>query len=156
MNAEPRQEAYGLPAPENKKFLNVCVGHQTFGIPIPIIQDVLQDLKITPVPLTPPYVFGLLNLRGRIVAAIDVRTSLGLPRLQDHTNRKVMNIIVEHRGELFSLLVDTIGEITDIPPDQIERNPDNLSERWKAVSLGIYKLKDKLIIITNIQKLIGL
>jgi purine-binding chemotaxis protein CheW len=156
MNAELRQEARMHPMPENQKFLNVRVEKQVFGIPIPIIQDVLQDLKITPVPLTPPHVSGLLNLRGRIVAAIDIRTSLGLPRMACGTGSKVMSVIVEHNGELFSLLVDAVGDITDIPPDQIEKNPDNLSERWKAVSLGIYKLKDKLIIITNIQKLIGL
>jgi purine-binding chemotaxis protein CheW len=155
MHATLKQESSPKFTLENKKFLNVHVENQTLGIPTLAIQDVLQGLKIVPVPLAPAHVAGLLNLRGRIVVAIDVRASIGLPPL-NNSHRKTYNVIVSHKDEFFSLLVDSVGEITEILPEQIEKNPDNLTQRWKAISHGIYKFKDKLLIIANIQKLIGL
>ena len=141
---------------ENRQFLNVYVDNQVLGIPVPAIQDVLQGLRIAHVPLAPAHVMGLLNLRGRIVVAIDVRASLGLPCMKDGNPRKIMNVIVAYKDEFFSLLVDSVGDITDVPPGHIERNPENLPDRWKEVSRGIYQLNDGLMIIANIQKLIGL
>jgi purine-binding chemotaxis protein CheW len=87
-----------------RQFVTVVIERQTFGIPVLVVQDILGPQKITRVPLAPAEVAGALNLRGRIVTAINVRRRLGLaPRPAE---MKGMNVVVEHDGELYSLMVD--------------------------------------------------
>src|SRR3546814_17937554 len=86
----------------------MTIADQLFGIPVLQVQDVLGQQRITRIPLAPPEIAGPLNLRGRIVTAIDVRLRLGLgPR---ERSDKDMSIVVDYRGELYSLMVDQVGE----------------------------------------------
>mgnify|MGYP003349334923 FL=1 len=99
-------------------------------------------------------VAGALNLRGRIVTAIDVRRRLALPpRASD---APAMNVVVESRGELYSLLVDEVGEVLSVPDALYERNPATLDPRWREVSGGIYTLEGRLLVVLDVPAVLRL
>jgi purine-binding chemotaxis protein CheW len=133
-------------------FVTMTIAGQLFGIPVLQVQDVLGPQKITRVPLAPPEVLGSLNLRGRIVTAVDVCTRLGLPPTPKST--QAMSVVVEQGGELYSLAVDQIGEVMSLPVADYEKNPATLDPRWQEVSTGIYRLKDCLLIILDVARLL--
>ncbi len=137
-----------------KEFVTMRVAGQLFGIDVLSVQDVLRGIKVARIPLAPKEIEGLLNLRGRIVTAVNIRECLGLPRLENVDLTKVMSVVVEHRGEFFGLIVDSVGEVTNLPLAQIERNPANLSGRWKEVASGVYKLQGELLVVLDVQKLL--
>src|SRR3546814_14258083 len=98
-----------LPATtEAHQFVSITIGKQSFGIPVLLVHDVLGPQRITRIPLAPKEVAGSLNLRGRIVTAIQVRRRLGLDPLP--ADAETMSVVVEHQGELYSLIVDGVGE----------------------------------------------
>jgi purine-binding chemotaxis protein CheW len=130
------------------------VAGQMFGIPVLQVQDVLGPQRIALVPLAPPEVAGSLNLRGRIVTAIDVRVRLGLPPRE--SGGKDMSIVVDHGGEFYSLLVDQVGEVMGLPASDYEKHPATLDERWREVSDGVYRLKDSLMVVLDVQRLLRL
>lgn len=134
-------------------FVTMTIADQLFGIPVLLVHDVLGPQKITRVPLAPPVVAGVLNLRGRIVTAINVRSRLGLPDTKDQSG---MSIAVEHNGESYSLLIDKVGEVLSILPDAYEKNPATLDSRWREVSAGVYRLDGGLMVVLDVEKLLNL
>jgi len=154
-NANARVPA-GEPAaaqPKHNDVVSMTVAGQLFGIPVQAVQDVLGAQRITRVPLAPGEVAGSLNLRGRIVTAIDVRKRLRLePRAKDQPG---MNVVVESDGELYSLIVDSVGEVLSLPGEAYERNPATLDPVWREVSGGIYRLKEGLLLMVEVARLIG-
>ncbi len=132
------------------EFVTMTIAGQLFGIPVLQVQDVLGPQRITRIPLAPPEVAGSLNLRGRIVTAINVRRRLGLPPSEDPQD--MMSIAVEFRGELYSLIVDQVGEVLSVPARTFERNPATLDARWRDVSTGIYRLDEQLLVILDVAK----
>ena len=137
-----------------KEFATMSIAGQLFGIPVLQVQDVLSPQRIARIPMAPSCVAGVLNLRGRIVTAIDVRRRLGLPRSE--AVGKEMSIVVEHNGELYSLLVDEVGEVMLCRTDRIGPNPPTLDPSWLELSKGIIQLEDRLLIILNVQRLFDL
>jgi purine-binding chemotaxis protein CheW len=136
----------------SRDYVTMTIADQLFGIPVLAVQDVLGPQRITRIPLSPPEVAGALNLRGRIVTAIDVRRRLGLPpRSADNPG---MSVVVDHKGELYSLIVDAVGEVMSLPSDAYERNPSTLDPRWREVSGGIYRLKGKLLVVLGVANLL--
>ncbi|WP_119166411.1 chemotaxis protein CheW [Algihabitans albus] len=134
------------------EFVTFSIAGQLFGIHVLKVQDVLGSMKTTPVPLAPPEIAGSLNLRGRIVTAIDVRLRLGLP---PHDSKKAsMAIVVEHDHELYSLLVDQVGEVLALAPDGFERNPPTLDPRFRDYSDGIYRLDKQLLVVLSVERLL--
>jgi purine-binding chemotaxis protein CheW len=133
-------------------FVTMTVADQLFGIPVLTVQDVLGPQRITRIPLAPPEVAGALNLRGRIVTAIDVRRRLGLPKRD--AGKSGMNVVVDHKGELYALMVDNVGEVLSLSSDAYERNPATLDPRWREVSAGIYRLKGKLLVVLEVARLL--
>lgn len=137
---------------DSREFVTMTIAGQLFGIPVLTVQDVLGPQKITRIPLASREVAGALNLRGRIVTAIDVRRRLGLdPRPDDDPG---MSVVVEYDGELYSLVIDSVGEVLSVPIADYERNPPTLDQRWREVSGGVYRLKDKLLIELEVDKLL--
>lgn len=132
-------------------YVTLTVDHQLFGIPVLSVRDILSPQSITQVPLAPPEVAGALNLRGRIVTAIDMRTRLGIAGKAD-TNG--MSVVVDIQGELYSLIVDRVGEVMSLPSADFERNPSTLDLRWQEVSNGIYRLKDCLLVVLDVTRLL--
>ena len=134
-------------------YVTMTIADQLFGIPVLSVQDVLGPQRITRIPLAPREVAGALNLRGRIVTAIDVRNRLGLqPRSADAPPG--MSVVVDHKGELYSLIVDAVGEVMSLPSDAYERNPSTLDPRWREVSGGIYRLQGKLLVVLEVSRLL--
>ncbi|MDD3028984.1 MAG: chemotaxis protein CheW [Alphaproteobacteria bacterium] len=135
-------------------FVTMTVANQIFGIPVLKVQDVLGTQSIAHVPLAPSEVLGSLNLRGRIVTAVDVRTRLSLPPREG--GEPSMSVVVDHEGELYSLVVDKVGEVMSLPSVDFERNPATLDPRWQDVSSGIYRLKDTLLVVLDVARLLHL
>jgi purine-binding chemotaxis protein CheW len=138
---------------DRHEFVSVSIAGQLFGIPVTKVQDVLGPQRITRVPLAPREIAGSLNLRGRIVTAIDLRVRLGLPGCDDAS--RSMSVVVEHRGEAYSLIVDQVGEVLHFDAAQRERNPATLDPRWRDVSDGIYRLESTLLIVLDTERLLG-
>lgn len=133
-------------------FVTMTVGGQLFGIPVLQVRDVLGPQRITIVPLAPPSVAGSLNLRGRIVTAIDLRTRLGMaPRAKGETS---MSVVVEHKGDLYSLIIDQVGEVIGLSADACEKKPATLDPRWQNSAESIYSLKDELLVVLNIESIL--
>lgn len=133
-------------------YLVVNLAGQKFGIPVLQVQDVLREQKVTRIPLAPPEVAGSLNLRGRIVTAIDVRRRLGLePR---EKNASCMSVVVELHNELFSLIIDSVGDVLSFNKQKFERNPGTLDVAWRDISKGIFQLEKELLIVMDVSKLI--
>jgi len=135
-------------------FVTMTVADQIFGVPVLKVQDVLGPQRIAHVPLAPSEVLGSLNLRGRIVTAVDVRIRMGLPPLGD--NAQSMSVVVDHGGELYSLVVDKVGEVMSLPVADFERNPSTLDPRWQEVSNGIYRLQGALLVVLDVPRLLRL
>ncbi len=135
-------------------YVTVTIMDQLFGIPVLSVRDVLGPQRLTHIPLAPPEVEGALNLRGRIVTAINVRRRLGLPALED--DNEGMHVVVEYDGEPYSLLIDSVGEVMSLPPESYERNPATLDSRWQQVSSGIYRLDGKLLVVLEVDRLLEL
>jgi purine-binding chemotaxis protein CheW len=142
----------GMAAGEQGEFVSITVAGQLFGIPVLQVQDVLGPQRITRIPLAPPEVAGSLNLRGRIVTAIDLRTRLRLPPLPE--GRSGMSVVVDHGGELYSVLVDSVGEVLNLRADMAERNPATLDPIWREVSGGIYRLDKNLLIVLDVARVL--
>lgn len=135
-------------------FVSMTVAGQLFGIPVLTVQDVLGEQRITHVSLAPADIAGTLNLRGRIVTAIDMRRRLGLPARESGKPR--MNVVVERDGELYSLIVDSVGEVLSLPPEQFERNPSTLDPVWREMSTGVYRLESELMVVLDVIKMLDI
>lgn len=145
-------EHHNLVASHQKDFLTININGQMFGIPILQVQDVLGEVKVTRIPLAPPQVMGSLNLRGRIVTAIDVRKCLGLNPLENSDRR--MSVVVTHEDELYSLIIDNVGDVLTLQDKEYEQTPATLDISWKTISLGVYRLNDEILVILDVPKLL--
>ncbi|MEQ8196180.1 MAG: chemotaxis protein CheW [Rhodospirillales bacterium] len=134
------------------EFLTFRVRKQLFGVPVLAVQDVLGPQKLATIPLARPEIAGVLNLRGRIVTAINVRQRLGLKSPPDTPQ---MNVVVELNNELYSLIVDAVGEVLGLSQDAFESNPSTLDPKWREFSAGIYRLKNELLVILDVASLIN-
>ena len=136
------------------EFVTSTVAGQMFGLPIACVQDVFKPARITRVPLAGPEIAGVLNLRGRIVTAIDMRNRLDLRAPE--SGRAPMAIGIEAKGESFGLLVDAVGEVLSLPDADCEPNPINLDRKLAAVSAGVYRLDGQLLVVLDIERVLDL
>src|ERR1700761_3716624 len=136
------------------EYVTFTAGGQMFGLPIERVQDVFRLANVTRVPLAGPQIAGVLNLRGRIVTAIDMRNLLDLH--SDETGRAPMAIGIEFKSESFGLLVDTVGEVLRLPAGEREPNPINLDRKLARVSAGVYRLEDELLVVLDIDRVLDL
>lgn len=118
-------------------------GH-AYGVDVDRVQEVLRSQPRTRVPLAPPAVAGLVNLRGQVLTAIDLRTRLGLPERADDVEPMV--VVIRVAGEPISLLVDSIGDVVDVDPQDFEPPPDTLGDAGRELVLGVYKLPHRLLL----------
>jgi purine-binding chemotaxis protein CheW len=138
----------------DRQFVTLTVADQLCGVPVLGVRDILGEQAITRIPLAPDEVAGSLNLRGRIVTAIDLRRRLGLPPAPAGTRR--MSVVAEQGGELYALLVDQVSEVMRVPAIAFERNPPTLPPVWARYSTGIYRLEDRLLVVLDVSKLLAL
>ncbi|RYV50002.1 chemotaxis protein CheW [Pengzhenrongella frigida] len=121
-----------------------------YGIDVLRVQEVLRAHTRTTVPLAPPGVTGLVNLRGQVVMTIDLRTRLGLAPLAE--DAEPMMVVVEVNGEAISLLVDEIGDVFDVDDSKFETPPDTLPAALREVILGAYKLDQGLLLALDVER----
>jgi purine-binding chemotaxis protein CheW len=139
---------------DGETFVTFTVVDQRFGIPVSRVQDILTTDCIAPVPLAPSAVRGSINLRGRIVTVIDVRSRLGFAAAD--AAEAAMGVTVEHRGEFYTLLVDHIGDIVQLPPQLWEDRPSTLDAAWREVTSGVFRLDEGLMVVLEVDRLLDL
>ena len=136
------------------EYVSVYLGAQLFGLPIERVQDVFIPGKVTAVPLAGPEIAGLINLRGRIVTAIDMRRRLGLPDRE--RGMQPMAVGVEFNGESYGLVIDSVGEVLKLANESRQPAPVNLDPRLARVAGGIHRLDDQLLVILDVDRVLDL
>ena len=136
------------------EYVTVTIGGHMFGLPIFRVQDVFVPDRLTRVPLAPPEVAGILNLRGRVVTAIDMRARLDLGAREP--DMPVMAIGIELKGESYGLLVDAVGEVMQLRSSACEAKPANLDPRLSRVAAGIYRLEGQLMVVLDVDRVLDI
>ena len=126
------------------------VGRYAFGIEVKSVQEVIRYQPMTRVPLAPPSVGGLINLRGQVITAIDLRHRLGLPARADGV--LPMNVVVRTADGAVSLLVDRIGEVVHADSDDFEAPPETVTGPGRELILGAYKLDGALLLALDVPR----
>ncbi len=134
------------------EYVTFKIEGQLFGISVLQVQDILKPNNIAFVPLAPPEVRGSINLRGTIVTVIDVRVRLGLPPKADL--KDVMGVTVENQNELYTLLVDEIGEVLNLDPETMDKVPGTLDSVWREFAESIFQLEGSLMIVLDVALLL--
>ena len=134
------------------EYVTIMIGEQLFGLPIARVQDVFMPERLTRVPLASREVAGVLNLRGRIVTAIDMRARLRLPSAG--SDRPAMAVGVDLRGESYGLLIDSIGEVLKLPDESREVNPVNLDPRMAKMAAGVHRLDGQLMVVLDVDRVL--
>lgn len=140
-------------APEHVEYVTVQVAGALFGLPIDRVHDVFIPSGMTDVPLAPPEIMGLLNLRGRVVTALCLRRRLGLA--DRIAGERTMAVGLEHGGESYGLLVDAVGEVMKLTPGTHEPNPVHMDPRWTSVSRGVQRLDGQLLILLDVDAVLA-
>jgi purine-binding chemotaxis protein CheW len=138
----------------NAQFCTFFLEDLFFGVEVHKVQEVLRHQAMTRVPLAPPVVRGLINLRGQIVTAIDLRSRLELKARP--LDQLPMNVVVQTVEGPTSLLVDQIGEVCEVEEETFERPPDTVQGTARELIRGTYKLKDRLLLILDIERVVSL
>lgn len=123
-----------------------------YGIDVTRVQEVIRSLEMTRVALAPAHIRGLINLRGQIVTAIDMRNRLGLPDRDG--DALPMNVVVRMADGGVSLLVDEIGDVVTVSEDEVEAAPDTVPATARLVLLGVHKLERRLLLEIDPDRLI--
>lgn len=137
--------------------LQLCtfvLGDLAFGVEVKHVQEVMRFQPMTRVPLASVNVRGILNLRGQIVTAIDVRARLGLPPLSDA--QEPMNVVLRTSDGVVSLLVDDIGDVLEVGAAHFERVPETLSAVLRDIVHGVYKLERRLLLLLDVTRVVSL
>ena len=136
---------------EDRLFCSFRLAEHLFGIDIAVVQEVLRRQEITRLPLAAQAVRGVINLRGRIVPAVDLRCCIGMG--PDRADRDPANIVVRASGAVaVSLLVDDVGEVIAVPAEAYERTPETLRGSVRDLIQGVYKLQDELLLVLDIGR----
>ena len=141
-------------ANDNTQFATFFVCDLFFGVDVLRVQEVLRSQPMTRVPLAPDVIEGLINLRGQIVPAVDMRRRLLLqPR---ESGQAPMNMVIRNEDGAVSLLVDEIGDVLEIGGSDFEEPPTNLNAAARDLIRGIYKLKDRLLLVLDTERAVDL
>jgi purine-binding chemotaxis protein CheW len=141
------------PTSERGQLCTFALAGHYLGVPVGRVQEVIRHQEMTAVPLGPPVVRGLINLRGQIVTALDLRVPLRLPPAPD--GALPMNVVVRAGGDLVSLLVDEIGDVTEVTADTFEPPPETLTGPPRELIRGAFKLDGRLLLILDTDKVVG-
>ena len=144
--ASPHAEAVATA----QQFCTFMLDDLYFGVEVLKVQEVIRYQDMTRVPLAPGVVQGLINLRGQIVMAIDLRRRLDLPDRGD--DARPMNVVVRTDDGVVSLLVDEIGDVVEVDQASFERPPDIISGSARSLVVGVYKLKGRLMLALDVDQ----
>ena len=136
------------------QFCTFSVGDLELGIEVERIQEVLYETVITPVPLAPPSVCGLINLRGKIITAVDLRKRFGLAG--DKKEKARPTIVLDDGDQMLSLVVDRVGDVVEVVPDDYEEPPNTLKGEARRLITGAYKLQHSLLLVLDVEHALDL
>jgi purine-binding chemotaxis protein CheW len=139
---------------QKQQYSTFWVAGLYFGVPVRGVQEVLRYQEMTSVPLSPGTVQGLINLRGQIVTAIDMRRRLGLP--ERGGDALPMNVVLAEACSGVSLLVDEIGDVLEVEEMDFEPPPETLETRVRELIRGVYKLDGRLLLELDAEKTVAL
>ena len=137
-----------------RQFCTFYLGADFFGVDVQQVQEVLRYQQQTRVPLAPKMIRGLINLRGQIVTALDLRCRLGLGEPTEDTMH--INVVVRTEDGVMSLLVDEIGDVVEVADEDFEPIPETVTGVARELIIGTYKLADRLLMILDIDKTVNL
>ncbi|SOD74516.1 CheW protein [Jatrophihabitans sp. GAS493] len=126
------------------------LGDYLCAVPVGEVQEVLMEQTRTPAPGASKYVTGLINLRGQVVTALDLRLRMGVATTVEQ--RPSMNVVVCFRNEVWSLLVDSIGDVIEVEESQFEAPPETLHGALRELITGAYKLDGRLLLVLNVER----
>ena len=135
-----------------EQLVTMIVDNQLFGVPILQVQDIVEASRITPVPLAPSAIAGVLNLRGRIVTVIDLRKILG--NNEEVPWESQMGVTVEHKGDLYTLLVDAIGDVRTLPKRDFDTAPSTMEHKVRQLCSGIFRLRGNLLVVLDVSRIL--
>jgi purine-binding chemotaxis protein CheW len=136
-----------------QQFCTFFLKDQFFGVPVQKVQEVIRYQEMTRVPLTPPVIRGLINLRGQIVLAIDLRRRFAM---EDRPETQLpMNVVVRTEDGPVSFLVDEIGDVLEVDEESFERPPDTVERQTRELVLGVYKLRERLMLVLDTERAVG-
>ena len=135
-----------------EQLVTMIVDNQLFGVPILQVQDIVEASRITPVPLAPSAIAGVLNLRGRIVTVIDLRKIMG--NNDEVPWESQMGVTVEHKGDLYTLLVDAIGDVRTLPKRDFDSAPSTMEQKIRQLCSGIFRLRGNLLVVLDVSRIL--
>ena len=136
-----------------QQFCTFYVDRQFFGVPVQQVQEVIRYQEMTRVPLVPRVIRGLINLRGQIVVAIDLRRRLNAAERPE--DQLPMNVVVRTADGALSLLVDEIGDVLEVQEETFERPPETLQGVARELVSGVHKLSSGLLLILDTEKAVN-
>ncbi len=149
-----RGDSGKVAAPATRQYATFFVDELFFGIEVCQVQEVLRYQEMTRVPLAPEVVEGLINLRGQIVTAVDMRRKFGLAPRQ--AGRSPMNMVVRSEEGAVSLLVDEIGDVLEVAQTSFEPPPENLPGLQRDLIEGVHKLSGGLLMVLNTERALAM
>lgn len=144
------RQIVGMSAEE--QFVTLYLDSHMFGIPVLAVQDVIIPDTIAKIPLAPKEILGAINLRGRIVTVIDLRQRIGLEGAD--ISKELTSITIPVDGELYSLCVDKVGDVVDVPQKAIEPLPPTVDPRWKGFAVSVVQLEGKLLTLLDVTRIL--
>ena len=136
-----------------QQFCTFFLKDQFFGVPVQQVQEVIRYQEMTRVPLVPAVIRGLINLRGQIVMAVDLRRRFGMEDRPD--NELPMNVVVRTDDGAVSFLVDEIGDVLEAEDENFERPPETLQKRARELVQGVYKLQGRLMLVLDTERAVS-
>mgnify|MGYP000388450749 CR=1 FL=1 len=136
---------------DEKQFCSFYLGDQFFGVEVMKVQEILRYHEVTPVPLASNEMSGLIDLRGQIIPAINMRIKLGMSDFPE--DKQPMIIVLQHQEGAFGLLIDSIGEVLQVSAGSLECPPDTVDSLTRDLVAGVHKLDGKLMLALDHEKL---
>ncbi len=136
-----------------QQFCTFFLRDQFFGVPVQQVQEVIRYQEMTRIPLTPQVIRGLINLRGQIVMAVDLRRRFGM---EDRPESQLpMNVVVRTGDGAASLLVDEIGDVVEVDEESFERPPETVPGQTRELVRGVYKLREGLLLVLDTERAVS-
>ena len=138
---------------DTRQLCTFSLGEFLFGIDVLKVQEIIRQQEMTRVPLAPDCVRGLINLRGQIVTALDLRSRLGLP--PRGPGLAPTNVVINTPDGPVSLLVDDIGDVLEVEAAGVTRAPETVRGIARHVITGVYRLRDRLLILLDADRVVA-
>lgn len=135
------------------QLVSFCIGDEEYGVDILRVQEINRTMEVTRVPNSPPYVEGVINLRGRVIPVVDLRVRFGMPKKNWDNSTRI--VVVELQGVIVGFVVDSVKEVLRIPRNVTEPPPNLATGASAEYIIGVGKLEDRLLILLDLDKIVG-